>query len=292
MPELPEVETIVKGLNQNIQGVKILDVWTDWPKMIKKPKTFHLFKKEVIGKIIEKIKRRGKNILFYLSDNKMILIHQKLTGHLLIGRWNLKNNTWNPIENKKYLTERVNNYIHLMFYLSNNKMLGLSDLRKFAKILAGNKDEILNSEDIKNIGPEPLVKDFTFDAFKKRILLKPNGQIKDVLMDQKIIAGIGNIYSDEILWEAQIYPLKLIRNLKEDELKRIYYAIKKILKKAIRYGGDSMSDFRDIFGREGEYQKIQKVYQRDGELCLRCGTKIIKFKLKGRSGHYCPVCQK
>ncbi len=292
MPELPEVETIVRDLNKSVKGAKILDAWTDWAKAIKKPKNFNLFKKEIIGRTIKEIKRRGKNILFYLSGDKIILIHQKLTGHLLVGKWKLKGKIWEPIENKKILSERVNNYIHLMLYLSSNKMLALSDLRKFAKILAGDKNEILNSEDLSNIGPEPFVKDFTFDVFKKRILLKPNGQIKYVLMDQAVIAGIGNIYSDEILWEAKVYPLKIIKNLKADELKRIYIAIKKILEKSIEYRGDSMSDFRDVSGRKGGYQEIQKVYQKDGEACKRCGTKIMRFKLKGRSGHYCPFCQK
>lgn len=292
MPELPEVETIVRGLNKEIKNKKILDAWSDWTKAIKTPKNFNLFKKEIIGKTIKEIKRRGKNILFYLSNDKIMLIHQKLTGHLLVGKWKLKGKVWEPIENKKVLTERVNNYIHLMFYLSGNKMLALSDLRKFAKVLAGDKNEILNSEDIKTIGPEPLAKDFTFDVFKKRILLKPNGQIKYVLMDQAVIAGIGNIYSDEILWEAKIYPLKIIKNLKLEKLKRIYIAIKKILEKSIKYRGDSMSDFRDAFGKKGGYQEIQKVYQRTGETCKRCGAKIMRFKNKGRSGHYCPKCQK
>ncbi len=303
MPELPEVETIVRELNKEVKGRKILDAWTDWPKIIKLPAGFSNFKKEIINRIIKDIKRRGKNILFYLSDNKIMLIHQKLTGHLLIGKWQfcqfdkqresgLKGNQkWKPEDKNSALTDPVNQYIHVMFWLSGGKMLALSDVRKFAKIMAGDKDKILNSEDLKNLGPEPLNSSLSVEILEK-IMAQKFGIIKEVLMDQKNIAGIGNIYSDEILWEARINPFKKANKLNRDEIKRLYKAIKKILNKAIKYHGDSISDYRDIYGKEGEYQNIQNVYQREGEPCRRCGTKIVRFKNKGRSGHYCPRCQK
>jgi len=294
MPELPEVETTVKDLNKKIKGLRIQDVWTDWAKMIKSPKDFNTFKKEIVGEKIRKVERRGKNILFRLNS-KTLLIHQKLTGHLLIGKWTLKNKEWKS--NNGYLKEKVNQYIHLMFYLSGpakggiNKMLGLSDLRKFGKVLVVDSKNLENLEDIKNLGPEPLDKKFTFNKFKE-VLKNKRGKIKQVLINQTVIAGIGNIYSDEILFEAKIHPLKDTQKLKEDDLKRIYQAMKKILRRAIVLGGDSMRDYRNTAGKKGRYQEIQKVYQQEGEECYRCKSKIKRIKIGGRSAHYCPSCQK
>lgn len=288
MPELPEVEIIVSGLRKTITGLKIKDVWSDWKKTIKNP--FDKFKRELIGRKIKKVRRRGKNILIDLDKNKTLLIHQKLTGHLLYGKWKFTKGNWKSAS-KGPLEERVNNYIHLMFYLSSGKMLGLSDLRKFAKVILADTDELAKLADIKNLGPEPFEKGFTFRKFEK-IIKKKMGKIKQVLMNQEVIAGIGNIYSDEILWAARINPFKETSVLKNEELKKIYSAMKSILKKSISVRGDSMSDFRDIFGRKGGYQNIQKVYQRERKPCKRCETKIERKKIGGRSAHFCPKCQK
>ncbi|OGD31056.1 DNA-formamidopyrimidine glycosylase [Candidatus Azambacteria bacterium RIFCSPHIGHO2_02_46_12] len=290
MPELPEVETIVRDLKKKIVGRKIIDVWTDWPKTVKFPKKTDKFKREIIGRKIEKIERRGKNILIFLSGGKLLLVHQKLTGHLLVGRWKIEDNIPRPLM-KGALEDKVNNYIHFIFFLDDENQLALSDLRKFAKIMAGAEDEIKKFPDLKNLGSEPLDKKFTFERFKDRFSGK-KGKIKQVLMNQKIIAGIGNIYSDEILWQAGVYPLKEVQKLKENELKAIYRSMRDIFKKAIGLRGDSMSDFRDTAGRKGRYQEFHKAYQRTGEPCFRDGTTIKRFKLGGRSGHYCPTCQR
>lgn len=290
MPELPEVETLVKALNRKVLKRTFLDVWTDFEKNIKKPKSFLEFKREIKGKKIEIVKRRGKNILFCLSGNKILLIHQKMTGHLLLGEWKISNKKWRPIK-KGPLEESVNLFIHLMFWLDNGKMLALSDLRKFAKVELWDKDELEKSEEFKKLGPEPLEKNFGFSELKNS--LPGRGKIKQVLMDQSVIAGIGNIYSDEILWEARIHPLKDISRLSEAELKKIYSAIKKILKKAIGLKGDSMSDYRLLDGEKGGYQNVQKAYQQQGNFCRRKdGGKIQCLKIGGRTAHFCPVCQK
>lgn len=291
MPELPEVETIVRDLNKKILGRKVKDIWFDAPKLIKIPKNPPAFKKEIIGRKIEKVERRGKNIIFYLSGGKVMLIHQKMTGHLLVGRWRRDKNKWISIE-EGYLREKVNDYIHLMFYLDNGRQLGLSDLRKFAKVLAVDEEKFAELEDVKNLGPEPLEKTFTFGKFKEALAKKKSGRIKQILMEQNVIAGIGNIYADEILWEAKVYPLKNIVALSENEAKKIYGAMKKILTSALRLRGSSVSDYRDTAGKRGTYDLIRKVYRREGEKCPRCETLIKRFKLGGRSGHYCPACQR
>lgn len=291
MPELPEVETIVRDLKKKVLGRTFLDIWTDFSKVIKKPKNFKIFKKNILGKEIKTISRRGKNILFGFSDNKTLLIHQKMTGHILLGDWRLESGRWQPLK-RGALEESVNRFIHLMFWLSGGLMLALSDLRKFAKVELWDTEELNESETIKGLGPEPLESKFTFEKFKAAII-KSRGKIKKVLMDQTIIAGIGNIYSDEILWEAKTHPFRNVSTLSEKEFKNIYTATKKILLKAIDLKGDSMSDYRLINGEKGGYQEVQKAYRQEGKKCPRNDGGIIqKLKMGGRSAHFCPKCQK
>ena len=290
MPELPEVETTVNQLKKKVLGRAFIDAWTDSPKIIKKPKKFWQFKREIKGRKIQKVWRRGKNIIFDLSEQKALLIHQKLTGHLLVGNWKLEIGNWKPLKTGP-LRERINTYIHLMFRLDKNLMLALSDLRKFAKVELWNKDELEDSKEFRSLGPEPLEENFTFEKFKE-ILKNKKGKIKQVLMDQEIIAGIGNIYSDEILWEAKIHPFKEIKRLSDEEIKRIYGAMQKILKKAVKLGGESISDYRDIEGKKGGFDILRKVYRREGEKCPRCGVIIKRIKIGGRSAHFCSKCQK
>lgn len=266
MPELPEVETTVSDLRKVILGLRILDVWSDLP-------AFQKIKKDIVNKKIIKIERRGKNILIELSQNKSLLIHLRLTGHLLYG---------NP----------QSKFIHLLLFLSNKKQMALVDLRKFAKVLVWPTDKLGELPEIKKLGPEPLSPQFTFEKFQE-ILQKKKGRIKTVLMDQKTISGIGNIYSDEILWEGGIHPLKKTEDLKREELKEIFQAMKKILFRAIRARGSSYIDYRDTFGRKGKYQEIQNAYGRDGKKCKKKDNGIIKkIRIGSRSAHFCPIHQK
>lgn len=291
MPELPEVQTIVDDLDRKIKGLTIVNVWTDWPKYFKRSiGGWEVFRKTVKGKKIKKIRRIGKNIIFDLSDDKEILIHQKLTGHLLVGHWQIKNNQ--PISTEKgLLAEKVNDYIHAIFWLSKNKMMGFSDLRKFGKILMTDKKDFNNLKDLKNIGPDPLTPKFGFNEFKS-LISKKRGPIKKILMDQNVVSGIGNIYSDEILFVAKIHPLKKAEKLSDKELKAIFEAAKKILKKAVKLRGASISDYRDTAGKAGRYAEVRLVYQREGEKCPRnCGAAIQRLKINGRSAHFCPYCQ-
>lgn len=294
MPELPEVQTVVNDLNKKVIGRKIIGVWFDAPKIIKKPHPED-FSRLMKGSIIEKVKRRGKNILIYLTPNyqlptpNLLLIHQKMTGHLLIGKWKIENKKIKPLE-PAALKEKVNDYIHFIFSLDNGWMLGLSDLRKFAKVLFGPAAEIESLPELSKIGPEPLAADFNLGKFQK-IINKEKRKIKQVLMDQKVIAGIGNIYSDDILWQAKINPFKSANKLSIKELKNIYKAMKIILKKAVQLRGTSISDFRDTVGKSGGYGNIRLVYQREGESCKRCKAPIKRMKIGGRSAHFCPKCQ-
>ena len=172
-----------------------------------------------------------------------------------------------------------------------SKMLALSDLRKFAKVLAVDEKDFKNLEDVKDIGPDPLTPKFGFNEFRS-LISKKRGQIKKILMDQNVISGIGNIYSDEILFVAKIHPLKKTEELGDKELRAIFNAAKKILKKAVKLRGTSTSDYRDTAGKAGRYTKARLVYQREGENCPRkCGGIIKRIKIGGRSAHFCSHCQ-
>ncbi|MEK7149399.1 MAG: DNA-formamidopyrimidine glycosylase [Patescibacteria group bacterium] len=295
MPELPEVQTIVDDLSKKIMGRKIIGVWFDAPKIIKKPKALEL-KNQIKGLKIVKIKRLGKNILIYLTDDQqpttndyLLLIHQKMTGHLLYGKWQIANRKVESLV-KGSLEEKVNKYIHIIFYLDNGWQLALSDLRKFAKIVFGPEKEVISLSGLEKLGPDALDKNFTLEKFKD-IAKAQKKNIKEVLMDQNLIAGIGNIYSDEILWFAKIHPLRRANDLNINELKNIYEAIKTILKKAVKLRGTSISDFRDTAGKSGFYAEQRYVYRKEGEKCPRGNGIIKRIKIKSRSAHYCPKCQ-
>jgi formamidopyrimidine-DNA glycosylase len=295
MPELPEVQTTVNGLNKKIIGRRIVKVWFDAPKIIKKPKPEE-FKKQIKGLKISGVRRRGKNILIYLKSakekapSKLLLIHQKMTGHLLVGKWKAEKRQIKSLV-KGPLSEKVNDYIHLILYLDNGQQTALSDLRKFAKVLLGAKEKIEKLPELAGLGPEPLDKKLSADDFMQ-LIFSQKRKIKQVLMDQQVIAGIGNIYSDEILWQAKIHPSKPANKLTNKELKSVFLAMKKILSKAVKMRGTSTSDFRDTDGKPGSYAKTLFVYQREGEPCQRCRRPIKRIKINNRSAHFCPKCQK
>ena len=289
MPELPEVETIVRGLRPKLKNRRIVAVWTDWPKYFR-PKSEKEFRSHVIGKTIISIERRAKNILIHLSDNYILLIHQKLSGHLLFGKWRKEKNGWQSQITGPLLEARHHQYIRLIFNLDNGPMLVLSDLRRFAKVLCGTKKEITNLSDLKNLGPEPLAPNFTYSKFGK-LFINKKGYIKKVLMDQSFIAGIGNIYADEILWGSKIHPLKRTEKLNKKNQKTLYQTIRAVLKKALFLHGSSIDDYRDAFGERGRYNLVRRVYQREDKPCYRCGTKIKRIKISGRSAYFCLYCQ-
>ncbi len=299
MPELPEVQTTVAGLQRVLPGLLVQGVWSDWEKSVKIPNNFNKFKKEIIGRKVLSVERKGKNILISLSGNKTLLVHMKMTGHLMYGEWTpslgaggVEIKSWQSSDST-VMGDPKNMFIHFVLNLSDGKQLVLSDLRKFAKILVWPTDGLPELADINKIGPDPLDKNLSFVKFKTLLGKKSNGKIKQVLMNQELVSGIGNIYSDEILFSSKVHPLRRVESLKDSELKKIYNNTKLILKKAILLGGDSMSDYRNIEGGKGKYQDYHKVYKRENKLCLRkgCAGEIQRIKIGGRSACFCPVCQ-
>jgi len=297
MPELPEVETIAGDLNRKVKGAVILDFWTDWKKSVKTD--LAKFKREISGKKILEVKRRGKNLLFYLSGKVVMHVHLKMTGHLLVETIDDRQQT---TEKKGFFDDKVNQYIHHVWYLRSQKSgqsesdmtLEFSDLRKFAKIRLLKADEIEMDSDLGRLGIEPLSDEFTLKKFKEILLKKEKWATRDILMEQNLIAGIGNIYVSEILFEAGVMPKRQARELDEKEIKEIYRSIKMVLKKAVKLRGTSDSDYRDTDGAPGGFQKVLKVYNREGAACQskNCSGTVKREKHKQRSAFFCEKCQK
>jgi formamidopyrimidine-DNA glycosylase len=287
MPELPEVQTTASGLDNVVRNLVITDIWTDYDspffkgsETIKDPLYFKVFKKKVRGKKILHVSRRAKNVLINLSGNLTILVHMKMTGHLLYGDYDR--------------SDPFNRFIHFILYLSNGKNIELSDARKFAKVTLVETDKLHLSTHLKDVGPEPLEKSFTFEKFKERIYLRKSGKIKPVLTDQTIMAGVGNIYADESLWRAGIHPEEIVQKITAAKLKKLYEALRSTLSRGIDFGGDSMSDYRNIHGKRGKFQDEHKAYRKMGKKCLKPGCKgfITRIVVAGRGTHFCPVHQK
>lgn len=279
MPELPEVENTVNSLSGLVVGQKIVDFWTDVPQRFSNLEDISFFNKEILY-----VRRVGKNIIFDLSGGISILIHQKISGHVLYGIWSWDGNNW--VTKDKFLSEKINSFVRFVFVLNNQHMIAVVDPRKFAKV------EIWKTKDLDqklagSIAPDALSiskQDFV------NILSKRKGMIKRVLIDQSIISGIGNIYSDEILWWAKTNPYVAAKDV---DAVAVYNATRKVLLKSIKLKGDSMSDYRRIDGTKGAFQKEHKVYGREGLKCLRNDGGIIQIRKMGnRSLRFCPVCQK
>ncbi len=297
MPELPEVETTTRGLQQKITGLKILDVWTDLNTKDKRkedtvadPKFFKFFKKKIVDTKVLNSERRAKNILINLSGGNTILIHLKMTGHLLYGKYayDKKSNKWTPLEDGP-LKDPFNRFVHVVFTFSNGRHLAFSDTRKFGKMTLLDTKIAHESKHLAGLGPEPLERSFTEKELKMRLHKKPNGKIKTVLMDQSVLTGVGNIYSDEILWRACVHPERKVSILKDSEITLIFKAIKQTLTKGIDFGGDSMSDYRNIHGERGSFQLHHEAYRRDGQKCRKigCSGAIMRKIINGRSAHFC-----
>lgn len=297
MPELPEVETTVRDLCKKLIGLRFKDVWTDWPKTFKKAGGFENFKKAIKNKKILGVKRRAKFIVIDIEGKYSIFIHQKISGHLLYGIWNLESGIWKAANSGPLRDDPENRFIRTIWFLSNGYQLAFSDLRRFGKIVLVKDDDFSELPEIKNLGPEPL--EIDFKKFKELfnpstgLRARKHGRIKQVLIDPFFIAGIGNIYSDEILWDAGYHPLSRTENLSDPDLKKIYNSTRKIFKKAIKAGGTSIEDYRKPSGEMGKYQDYTKAYQQEGEKCSKKDGGIIKrIKLGGRSAHFCPIHQK
>jgi len=273
MPELPEVETVVRQLNSAIANLKINDVQVYFG--IRNQPEQKSFISTLVGKTILKVERRAKVIIFRLSDDMTMVAHLKMSGKFFI-----------------HLAEvKPDKHTHVVLRLDNDKQLFWHDVRKFGylKIMTNLEvdDWFLN----KNFGPEPLLDTFTPAVFKRQLLTRKNAKIKNTLLDQSVVAGVGNIYDIEALWLAKIHPLRVINTLTDSEIELLHQHIVAILHKSVAANGTSSDDFLDTSKKRGTFQDELKVYGKENTPCPRCATIFTKIKLNGRGTVFCPSCQ-
>ena len=271
MPELPEVETIKRELDKIIVGKKITDIIVNNAKVIREPKK-EKFIKELKNVTIKKIIRKGKLLIFELSSGKALTIHLKMTGQLIYPRLG---------------GASPGRATRVSFKLSNGKLLDFNDTRLFGELRV--VDHWQNLKFIKELGPEPF--DLIIDEFKE-ILKNRRTKVKVLIMDQKVISGIGNLYANEALFRAKIDPGRPANTLSDKERELLFKEIKLVLRQAIKYGGSSVDDYVRVSGKKGNYTKFHQVYDRKGEDCFKCKGKIQRISLAGRGTYFCPVCQR
>lgn len=265
MPELPEVETIVRGLRGPLLGRTFTHVVVNWPNSIRTP--IPELQRRLPGQRIEAISRRGKYLQFHLSGGDTLLIHLKMSGELLV----------------EPAGEPLHPHVRTILGLDNGHQLRFKDTRKFGRVYLVDDANIV----VGKLGPEPLADDFSRADFRA-LFRKRKGRLKPLLLNQEFIAGVGNIYADESCFMAGLDPRRPVDTLSPEELDRLYETIRRVLNSGITHKGASL----DAVYRGGEFQDHFQVYGRDGEPCLKCGTPIVRVVLGGRSTHFCPQCQK
>ncbi|MGC9522235.1 MAG: bifunctional DNA-formamidopyrimidine glycosylase/DNA-(apurinic or apyrimidinic site) lyase [Anaerolineae bacterium] len=275
MPELPEVETIARKLQSSIVGETITGVALHWRRTIDRPDP-DAFQEQIQGARITRVGRRGKYLLITLDNDMSLLVHLRMSGRFVLRHEGAERA---DIERK---------HVRATLQLTNGKQLVYVDPRKFGRFYL--------VEDIKdvtaNLGPDPLAAGFTPDSLRERLSGR-RGEIKRLLLNQRFIAGLGNIYANEVLWRARIHPKRIAGSLNEAECRRLHKAIVTVLTQGIRHGGTSLDDRQYTFpdGEIGEYQEHLKVYDRAEKACPRCGYALVRIVQGQRSTYFCPVCQ-
>ncbi len=277
MPELPEVETIKRQLNRLIVGKEFGEVKIFSPKVSNFSE--NKFREIAVGAEIIKISRRAKILIIGLDNGWTMLVHLKMTGQLI----------YRPSARNSRLPE--NKHARAAFYFIGGSELLFNDSRKFGYIKLLKAKNLENFWAERKFGPEALDKKFDAGKLKKIFVVRPKMKIKQFLIDQKNIAGIGNIYSDEILFFAGVHPCRQAGSLSSAEIKKIFQGMKKILTLAIKLRGTSSSDYMDALGRKGRFASRLKVYGREGEKCVKCRETIKRIRINGRSACFCPTCQ-
>lgn len=273
MPELPEVETVRRTLEQLVIGKTIKEVEIYWPKIIKAPEPVEQFSDALIGQTIHEIGRRGKFLIFQLDDYSLVS-HLRMEGKYAVYPE----------------SEPRDKHTHVVFTFTDDYQLRYRDVRKFGTMHLFKKGEEVFKMPLLHLGPEPLSDEFTIADLSMK-LAKTNRKIKSVLLDQTVVVGIGNIYVDESLFRAGIHPERMASSLTLDEITRIHGEVKLTLAEAVEKGGSTIRSYVNSQGQIGMFQLELFVYGRKGEPCKRCGTPLEKLVVGGRGTHICPVCQ-
>jgi formamidopyrimidine-DNA glycosylase len=287
MPELPEVETVKRGLSKLIIGKSISSVTHDWPKSF--PNSQNDIDAFLIGTKVTDIKRRAKVLLIQFDSKYSLMIHLKMTGQLVfVGEERF--GAGHP--NDSLINKLPDKSTRVTITFDDGSKLFFNDQRKFGWIRLLPTAEVPNIDFMKKVGPEPLASDFTAKQFHERLIKRPNSNIKAVLLDQTVIAGVGNIYADESLWRAKIHPKTLTNNISQAKLNTLFIQLREVLELAIEKGGSSDKNYVNAEGKKGSYMSFANVFRREGLACPRCNSNIIKTRVAGRGTHTCPTCQK
>jgi formamidopyrimidine-DNA glycosylase len=298
MPELPEVETVRRGLASLIIGRSIKTVEHDTPKSF--PNATADVERFLIGATVTAVRRRAKVLMIDLSTDYTLVIHLKMTGQMVFVEQGTQRGAGSADDELRFGAGHPNESLvgHLpdrstrvTFTFVDGSHLYFNDQRKFGWIRLLPTLEVPNIDFMKKVGPEPLDADFTAEQFAERFKRRARTSIKAALLDQTVIAGVGNIYADESLWGAKIHPKRLVGSITSDEFRQLYAELRSVMNTAIEKGGSTDKNYVNAEGKRGSYLTFARVFRREGKPCPRCGTTIIKFKAAGRGTHVCPHCQ-
>ncbi|HMR55327.1 MAG TPA: DNA-formamidopyrimidine glycosylase [Candidatus Doudnabacteria bacterium] len=308
MPELPEVQTVVTELHKKLRGRKIKRVVVFAAKLVSvgpntvsnirdvTQKTVNQFVKLLTGRKVESVRRRGKMLIFDVDGPLTMLAHLKMTGQFIFEDKESAKKTGSQYKllNKKTapLVKLPSKHTHVVFHFTDGSTLYFNDIRKFGYLRVVEDKDIEHVKEFREYGPEPLEKSFTFQVFRDALKKRKAIPIKLALMDTKVVVGIGNIYSDEILYHARVRPDRRVDSLKPKELKAVFDQIKPVLQTGIKFKGSSVGDFVRTDGKWGSMGKHHYVYGRKKQPCLGCGTMIESMKLGGRTASFCPKEQR
>ncbi len=286
MPELPEVETVRRGLHELIIDRTIIKVDHDTSKSF--PNAASDVQEFLINASITDVRRRAKVLMIDLSSAYTLVIHLKMTGQL-VYRGDTVFGAGHP--NESLIGELPDRSTRVTLEFEDGSKLFFNDQRKFGWMKLMPTLEVPNIDFMKKVGPEPLEADFTADEFAARFTRRARTSIKAAILDQTVVAGVGNIYADESLWGAKIHPKRLVNTITQDEFTKLYVELRDVMNLAIEKGGSTDKNYVNAEGKRGSYMDFARVFRREGLACPRCGTEIIKFKAAGRGTHVCPHCQ-
>lgn len=287
VPELPEVETVRRGLHELIIGRVIVAQVHDTDKSF--PNAEADVTAFLLQATVTDVRRRAKVLMIDLSTDYTLIIHLKMTGQLVyVG--DTRFGAGHP--SVSLIGQLPDKSTRVTLTFADGSHLYFNDQRKFGWMKLLPTLEVPNIDFMKKVGPEPLEADFTVQEFQERFTRRPNTNIKAALLDQSVIAGVGNIYADESLWGAKIHPQRLVKSLTPAEFKRLYTELREVMNLAIDKGGSSNHTYINASGEKGRYMDFARVFRREGQACPRCGTEIIKMRVAGRGTHICPHCQR
>jgi len=296
MPELPEVETVARDLQRGVAGAVITDVDVRWDRTVRHPEPPERFAAELRGARIQRVGRRAKSVLLHLADGRVMTVALRMTGALIVAPSGTPDDP----------------YARVVFHLADGRQLRFRDVRKFGRIglweggglgrraaapgaasraVRESRDPYRVGDVFARHGPEPLARSFTAGRFGARLRGR-TGRLKSLLLDQTLLAGVGNIYADEALWRARLHPLRTANSLSEVEVRRLHRAVRAVLRQGIANRGSSISDYVGADGEPGDNAEQLAVYRRTGEPCVRCGREIARIVIGQRSTHFCPRCQR